>query len=391
MKRCSLVLLMVVSCFTSIYAQEINETTSDYDQENIPFLEYDPVVKARLDNASVYMSFPYNALVHEAITKYEPRKVEMGNMLGLAIYYFPLFQQALKTYNLPDELKYLPVIESSLNPLAISVSGAAGLWQFMPATGKGYGLHITAFEDQRHDPYLSSYAAVTYLKDLYSEFGDWWLTLAAYNCGAGTVRRAMHKHNVDNYWDLRPFLPLQAQQYIPKFIATVYTLKNAENLGIALRESYLAAELDSIVIHSNISFSALSATLNIPEQVIADLNPIYRKKMIQGSSDNSKKVLLPKISLDKYDSMYELLNTKEVPTLVYNKKQSASSGVSNTQTVNPSIHKVVKGENLSRIAIKYSISVQELKNFNSLKKDALTVGQILKIPSSKDIASLASR
>ncbi|MEE1884753.1 lytic transglycosylase domain-containing protein [Pedobacter flavus] len=344
-----------------------------------PFPNYNTAIKSRLDKVSDGVALPYNQLVHDAIVKYDARKGEMGKMLGLSSYYFPLFEEALASLGLPDDLKYLPIVESSLNPLAISVSGAAGLWQFMPTTGKGYGLHITSYEDQRHDPCLSTFAAAAYLKDLYAEFGDWFLVLAAYNSGAGTVRRAMQKYNVSNYWDLRPYLPLQAQNYIPAYIATLYSLKNAEDLGIASRPSDLSKDVEQVLVHNVVMLPEIAKILEVPEQTIVTLNPVYKRKIIKATLNEPKKITLPKFTAEKYALLYDIFNAESNSALLYTgkKQDSIQTELNNGDTI---IYVVAKGDNLTKIATKYNVSVQDLKDLNALVSNDLKIGQNLRIP-----------
>lgn len=379
-------LLFFLCCSISIHfnveAQNIDSTKLEI---NLPFQKYDPVIGARIDSIGASFGFIYNELIHNEIMRYDLRKGEMGQMIGLSEYYFPYFEKALADFNLPDELKYLPVIESSLNPLAVSVSGAAGLWQFMPSTGKGYGLQIGNFEDQRHDPELSSYAAATYLRDMYAEFGDWLLTLAAYNTGAGTVRRAMQKHGVNNYWDLRPYLSEQGQKYIPKFIGTLYTMKFAEALGVICKESNLELPLEGIVIHNTITFKQLSSVLDIQEDLLHTLNPTYKRKVVHAEAGSLKTVLLPQIPVQKYSAFYDLLNNQSLYTdsrnLAHTDDEQWSGNFS---------YAVVRGDNLTKIANKFKVSTQDLMKANNMKSDALIVGQKLKVPQAPQSGPLAS-
>ena len=158
-------------------------------------------------------------------------------MLGLSDYYFPIFEKALKANDIPEEIKYLPIIESSMNPQAVSRVGATGLWQFMFATAKGYGLKMDSFVDERKDPIQASYAAAAYFRDAYAELGDWLLAIAAYNCGRGNVDRAIKKANSRDFWDIRPFLPMETRNYVPAFIAAVYVMNFSKAHDIEREDS----------------------------------------------------------------------------------------------------------------------------------------------------------
>ncbi|MGV3546483.1 MAG: lytic transglycosylase domain-containing protein, partial [Pedobacter sp.] len=180
--------------------------------------------KLRLDSIQQTVPLDYNEYVQTYIDIYTKRKAMYGDMLGLSSYYFPIFEKALKTYNIPTEIKYLSIVESSLNPHAVSRVGATGLWQFMFGTAKAYGLNMDNFVDERKDPIQASYAAAAYFRDAYEELGDWLLAIAAYNCGKGNVNRAIMKAGSRNFWDIRKFLPKETSNYVPAFIAAVYVM-----------------------------------------------------------------------------------------------------------------------------------------------------------------------
>ncbi|RZL15966.1 MAG: LysM peptidoglycan-binding domain-containing protein [Pedobacter sp.] len=346
------------------------------------FANYNLLNKLRLDSIQQAVPLPYNEFVQTYIEKYVARKDLISKMLGLSEYYFPVFEKALRTHNIPDELKYLPIVESEMDPLAISRSGAKGLWQFMEGTARGYGLKIDGLEDQRKDPVRASYAAAAYLKDAYAQFGDWLLTLAAYNVGTGTVRRAIAKYGTRDYWALRPNLPKQAQHYIPSFIAALYTMKHANELQIIARPSPLMGKLDSILVSSRVSLKELAAVLEIPEQLIATLNPAYRNNMIYADSLKTKKILLPAFSPNKYAAVFDILNRADtVRNLLPRIDQSLLAiNAERLPAQSVQMHIVAKGENLNQIALKYKISVEQLKTFNNLKVGTLSIGQQLQIP-----------
>ena len=214
---------------------------------------------------------------------------------------------------------------------------------------------------------------------MYAEFNDWLLTLAAYNTGAGTVRRAMQKYGVSTYWELRPYLSDQAQKYIPKFIGTMYMLEHANLLGVVCKESALDFQLDSLVLHSALSFKQLSRVLEVPEDVLHQLNPVYKRKIVQANPSDYKMVLVPKVPLSKYEEMYELFNS---PALYVGSKKVEQPLVGTSYIV-------VKGDNLTKIANKFGLSTQTLINHNNLKSKALKVGQKIIIPSAKSANLLA--
>ena len=221
----------LISTDTSFIGGELNLQTE--------ILKFNPnlIYKYRLDSISSNIDLDYNSYVQRYIDVFTTkRKTEIGKMLGLGNYYFPIFEKALAAYKIPQEFKYLPIIESSMNPMAVSKSGATGLWQFMYTTGKVYGLTIDDFVDERRDPIAASYAAAAYLKDAYKEFGDWLLALAAYNCGSGTVRRAILKVGINpTFWDIQSYLPAETRSYVPAFIAANYRIFHESDGSFQIR------------------------------------------------------------------------------------------------------------------------------------------------------------
>ena len=216
---------------------QAQDTTAVPAINTVGFYDYNFTYKSRLDSIQRIVPLSYNEYVHSFIAIYSKRKDMMGKMLGLSNYYFPIFEKALVSYNIPTEIKYLPIIESSMNPHAISRVGATGLWQFMFGTAKAYGLNMDNFVDERKDPIQASYAAAAYFRDAYDELGDWLLAIAAYNCGKGNVTRAIDKAGSRDFWEIRPFLPKETRDYVPAFIAALYVMNYAEKHDIAVQNS----------------------------------------------------------------------------------------------------------------------------------------------------------
>ena len=277
-------------------------------EEEPAFENYNAVFKQRLDSIQKAVPLEYNEFVQKYIDIYSKRKDMMGKMLGLSEYYFPIFEQALKSYDIPEELKYIPVIESAMNPLAVSRMGATGIWQFMFSTAKGYGLDINNFVDERKDPVQASIAAAAYFRDSYADLGDWLLSIAAYNCGRGNVNRAIAKAGSRDFWDIRPYLPMETRNYVPAFIAAVYVMNCAQAHQITHQQSALNNTSETIQITSFVSLPKLAEALNVDESELCNLNPGYKRKIVNGSIESPKIIIVPKTKFSDFDLVYSLLN-----------------------------------------------------------------------------------
>ena len=271
---------------------------------------YSPeVYKERLARIPSVIEMPYNEVVQQFIDRYSGRlRRSVSLMLGAQNFYMPLFEEALETYGLPLELKYLPVIESALNPNAVSRVGATGLWQFMLATGKRYGLEVNSLVDERRDPVLSSYAAAQYLRDLYKIFGDWNLVIAAYNCGPDNINKAIHSSKGEkDYWQIYPYLPKETRGYVPAFIAANYIMNYYCDHNICPMRAELPAKTDTVVVSRDIHFEQIAKVLGMDVDQIKQLNPQYRRNIINGNTKPSA-VRLPATLvssfIDNEDSIY---------------------------------------------------------------------------------------
>jgi membrane-bound lytic murein transglycosylase D len=353
-------------------------------QESPEFYNYNYVYKSRLDSITKIVPLSYNEHVQKYIDIYSSRKDMMGKMLGMSNYYFPIFEKALKSLNIPEEIKYLPIIESSMNPHAVSRVGATGLWQFMFSTAKGYGLNMDNFEDQRKDPIQASYAAAAYFRDAYTELGDWLLAIAAYNCGMGNVNRAIAKADSRDFWEIRRFLPLETRNYVPAFIAAVYVMNYSGSHQIKAIKSPMVKNTDTIHVNHFIAMSDLAEALNMDETELFELNPSYKRKIVNGTEAAPKRVILPKVGLTDFARLYAVLNES---ALDVNRDIVLASNDDRRVKKKPSVesrpaflfHKVAPGQNLSAIADKYHVEVQDLKVWNNLKGSTIVPGQKLKI------------
>ena len=340
------------------------------------FPTFNFVYKNRLDSLQNAVPLTYNEHVQKYIEVFTARKDMMGKMLGLSNYYFPIFEKALQSYNIPLEIKYIPVIESSMNPYAVSRVGATGLWQFMFTTARGYGLKIDSYIDERRDPIEASYAAAAYFSDAYAELGDWLLAIAAYNCGTGNVNRAIAKSGSRDFWEIRPYLPLETRNYVPAFIAAVYVMNCPGKHQIKSQHAGFAKKIDTIQVNRHISLPELAKAMNVEEETLCLLNPSYKRKIVNGTEENPRRIIMPQIDLANYAMVYNVLNS--TPVL-----ETKIVAVSNQPVVK--YHKVTAGQNLSVIADKYGVEVQDLKVWNRLKGNNIVPGQRLIVSKSLKI------
>lgn len=343
--------------------------------------------KLRLDSIKQTVPLDYNEYVQSYIDIYVKRKNMYADMLGLSSYYFPIFEKALKSYNIPTEIKYLSIVESSLNPHAVSRVGATGLWQFMFGTAKAYGLNMDNFVDERKDPIQASYAAAAYFKDAYEELGDWLLAIAAYNCGKGNVNRAIDKAGSRDFWEIRRFLPAETRNYVPAFIAAVYVMKYAKTHQIQAKATPFVFKTDTIQVRNFVALSDVANAINHTEETLIALNPSYKKKIVNGTATAPKRVVIPNPEHQYYEQLFDVLNrdvdidkeiilasTDDVRDLrkkAKPKKAEKASGIL--------VHKVLPGQNLTIIAHKYGVEVQDLKVWNKLSALSIVPGQKLKI------------
>ena len=276
----------------------------------------------RLRRMPTVMEMGYNDIVQRFIDRYMGRlRHSVSFMLGAANFYMPLFEEALEAYQVPLELKYLPVIESALNPRAVSRVGATGLWQFMLHTGKQYGLEINSLVDERRDPVRASYAAARYLRDLYRVFGDWNLVIAAYNCGPGNINKAIHRAGGEkDYWHLYPYLPAETRGYVPAFIAANYAMTYYCEHNICPMSTRLPLQTDTVVVNRDVHLEQIAAVLELDIEMLRSLNPQYRRDIVPGNT-KAYAIRLPMADavrfIDLQDSIYnyrtsELLTKRSV-------------------------------------------------------------------------------
>ena len=337
----------------------------------------------RLMRMPTEMEMPYNDVVQTFIDRYTGRlRHTVSFMLGASNFYMPIFEEALEAYQLPLELKYLPIIESALKPTAVSRVGATGLWQFMIGTGKNYGLTVNSLVDERRDPVKSSYAAAHYLSDLFSIFGDWNLVIAAYNCGPANINKAIHRAGGEkDYWKIYPYLPKETRGYVPAFIAANYVMNYYCEHNICPMRSELPEQTDTVVVNRNVHLGQIAAVLNIDIDVLRSLNPAYRRDVVPGLTTPSVIHLLPADAIrfiDLQDSIYNYQSDQmgkryevDVDERVLT-TSSRGSGKAKYTTVR-------RGDTLGAIARRNHTTVARLRQLNGIRGNNIKAGKKIRV------------
>ena len=361
---------------------DTTECTSDTLITELP----DSIYKQRLQALPFVIEVPYNEVVRRYILRYvkhSPR--QLAALQRKAEYYFPIFEDILAKHDLPYELCYMPVIESALNPQARSHMGATGLWQFMPATGKKYGLEINSLVDERMDPIQSTEAACLFLKNLYAIFQDWNLVIAAYNCGPGNVNKAIHRAGGKrDFWSIYPYLPSETRGYLPIFIAASYAMNYAEAHGICPATPLTTMASDTIVTTQRQHLKQIADNIDIPLAELRRLNPQYPRDIIPGGKAYAICLPIEKAGLyiDKQDSILAY----QAKELIHNRRDEIEllhrTSVNGGYSINGvTYYKIKEGDTLGGIAKKFRVSVKQLKAWNGLKSDMIRAGKTLKIGS----------
>jgi len=339
---------------------------------SVPDLIYE--IKIASINDLSPIDFDYNEYVKRYITIYSvERREQVSKMLGLAELYFPMFDEILDKHQLPLELKYLAVLESALNPLAVSTSGAVGLWQFKINTGRMFDLKVNSYIDERMDPIKSTEAACLYLKYLYRIFNDWNLALAAYNAGPGAVRNAiLRSEGETNFWKLRDHLPEAAQNYVPAFIAATYIMQNAKEHNIAPDTPHAQyMQTDTIIVHNPIAFSSIAQAIDIPEDYIRFLNPTYRRGIVPKSSEGYA-VRLPVSKIEDYIRNEDKIARSVPQSITFHDIEANTGSTENRVKVT---HKVLADDYLHKIAVQYNCTVNDIRIWNPSVESDLNIGQ----------------
>lgn len=362
-----------------LHNQASREELPEYDMDSMKFESNvpDAVYVERLKAMNSFIPLPYNDIVKNYIILYsEKMPSAMPKIMGLCSYYMPIFEEIFTEHDVPEELKAMALIESAMNPTAVSRAGAKGMWQFMYSTAKLYGLHIDSFVDERLDPVKSAHAAAEYLKDSYRIFGDWNLAIASYNCGAGNVNRAIRRSGGKrNFWDIYPYLPRETRGYVPAFVGALYTMTYYKEHGIVPENVEIPAHIDTFHINKMLHFKQVSALTGVPEEELKNLNPQYRHEIVPGN-DREYILRIPyqyaNNFIDNEDSLYAYKADEYFNPVVIKKIKDGGDG-------ERIIHRVRSGEVLGRIAIKYHVSVRQIKRWNNLRSDNIRIGQRLVI------------
>jgi len=343
-----------------------------YTDNDVPVFS-DSVLRERIAqmNDQSPFEFVYNAEVKKFVELYALRKRKLtARILGLSQIYFPLFEEQLDKYNMPLELKYLAVIESALNPTANSPAGAKGLWQFMYGTGKGYGLKVSSYVDDRYDPYKATIAACEHLSDLYDIYGSWSLALAAYNSGAGNVNKAIRRSGgLKNFWAIKRFLPRETSSYVPAFIAASYVMTYANEHKIyPVDPGILYYEVDTVTVRNPLAFEQISEMLNIPMDEIEFLNPSFKHLFIPATAENPYKLRLRKKYIGNFINNESALYAYQTKN---GKNQDSLQKMYLNNYRETQLYTVKSGETMASVAKKFHMTIGELKSLNNLKKNSV--------------------
>ncbi len=355
-----------------------SEDISEYNMDSVRFESNvpDEVYIERIRQMNSFITLPYNDIVKNYIILYSEKMPKMSSILGLGKYYMPIFEEILNKYDMPEELKAMAVIESALNPRAVSRAGAKGMWQFMYATAKMYGLHIDSFVDERLDPIKSAEAAAQYLQDSYEIFGDWNLAIASYNCGAGNVNRAIRRSGGKRaFWDIYPYLPRETRGYVPAFVGALYAMTYYKEHGIKPEAVEMPAHVDTFKINKMLHLRQVSDLTGAPLEELKNLNPQYSHEIIPG---NSREYILrlpynyTNAFIDNEDSLYRHKAEEYFNPVTLKKIQDGADG-------ERIVYRVKSGDYLGRIASRHRCTVAQIKRWNNLSSNNIRVGQRLVI------------
>ncbi|WP_315045010.1 lytic transglycosylase domain-containing protein [Capnocytophaga sputigena] len=365
-------------------SEDVAATPTDVDYSELPT----EVLKERLRklNEKTPFNVEYNPVLEQVIKSFlKNRRSSLERLMSLSDYYFPMFEQEMSNQKIPLEMKYLAIIESALNPKARSRAGATGLWQFMYATGKSYGLEVNNYVDERSDPVRSTKAAAKYLNELYKIFGDWDLTLAAYNSGPGNVTKAIRRSNgKTNYWNLRPYLPRETAGYVPAFLATLYIFEYAKEHGFKpqKRANHLF-QTDTIRVKQAIPFKDIAEITGMDVQDIQFFNPSYQLDVVPYVEGRNYAVRLPISEIGKFvaneQAIYNYLNEQKAQREQILPEVAKGEQYAGGKSTKKTIYTVKKGDNLGKIASRHGVSINNLKRWNRMKSNKVRVGQRLSI------------
>lgn len=353
----------------------------EYDMDSVHFESNvpDKVYIERLEAMNSFITLPFNETVRNYIILYsEKMPNKMGHILGLCRYYMPIFEEVFNKYDMPLELKYMAVIESALNPVAVSRAGAKGMWQFMYKTARDYGLEINSYVDERLDPVASADAAARFLSDSYAIFGDWNLAISSYNCGAGNVNKAIRRSGGKrDFWSIYPYLPRETRGYVPAFVGAMYAIRYYKEHGLVPEAVPMPEHTDTFRVHKQLHFKQVNALAGVPMDDLHNLNPQYMHDIVPGASQEYI-LRIPYQYTNAYieheDSLYTYMADSLFKPATL--KAIESGRASNSGRIT---YKVKSGDYLGRIASRYHVSINQIKQWNHLRSNNLRVGQILYI------------
>lgn len=370
-------------------SKSVDSLISSVQDTSVPDFP-DSVYIKRLAAIHTVVPLAYNSIVKSYIDVYTKKKrASVEVMLGLAQHYFPIFDNIFDYYDIPNELKYMSVVESALNPRAYSRTRAVGLWQFMYGTGRLYGLEINSLVDERRDPIKSTYAAASYVKDLYSIYGDWLLAIAAYNCGPGNVNKAIRRSGgKTNYWDIYYYLPRETRGHVPAFIAATYVMNYYAKHNLVPANVDIPIYTDTVMITRPLNLKQVNAVLGIPLDELRDINPQYREDIIPASKKHYYSLCLPSeyigAFIDDEDSVYAYKSS-----VFFNKDRIVTSPTTRTyaefkphapgKNYTKLIYTVKSGDNLGFISEWYDVRISELRYWNNIRHNMIHSGQRLVI------------
>jgi len=375
--------LYSTSLFDTIYR---DVTDLKYEAIYYPELPTD-TLKSRLErlNARTPFNVEYNPQLENLIKRWlKNRHQSMERLMGLSKYYFPMFERELDNYNIPLEIKYLSIVESALKPRAKSRVGAKGLWQFMYATGKQYGLDVSSYVDERSDPIKSTASASKYLAKLFQVFGEWDLALAAYNSGPGNVSKAIRRSGgYKNYWNIRPNLPRETANYVPAFLATMYIFEYAQEHGfVQHKPKFNYVETDTIHVKQMITLDQVSEFTGVKIETLQFLNPAYKLDVIPYIKGKNYTLRLPRKVIGAFvnneNQMYAFAKAE------FDKREKPLPKLLTADT--KTRYKVRQGDYLGKIARKFGVRVSQLKRWNGLRSNSLKIGQRLIVYPRKSLA-----
>lgn len=352
----------------------------------------DSVYVARLKDLDSYVELSYNSMVRDIIVQYTvKRRKQVSIMLGLANYYYPIFEATLDKYNLPLELKYLPIIESALNSRAFSRAGACGLWQFIYGTGRKYGLEVDSYVDERCDPEKSTDAAARHLKDLFDIYGDWQLSIAAYNCGMGNVNKAMRRTGGKTFWEIFYYLPRETRSYVPAYIAAVYAMNYYKQHGIVPVQPKFPLVTDTIMVNQYLSLEQVSKQLDLELDMLREINPMYRRCIIPAKEGKPYPLCLPIESINKFieneEAVFAYERDKYFPNNTLQEPKGASSinSIPDIKGREKVVYTVKSGDNVGFISSWFNVRTADIRYWNNLRGNLIRMGQklVLYVPTGK--------